>query len=407
MALTDTAIRKAQPGEKDRKLADEKGLYLLVTASGSKLWRLKFRVSGKEKKLALGAYPDVSLAQARIKRDEARSRLSEGADPAHEKREARIRAKLAAANSFESIADEFIAKIEKEGRADVTVVKAKWLLQHLKPEIGKRPIAEIKPFELLSALKKVEAAGKLETARRLQSFAGRVFRYAIQTARAEEDPTQPLAGALTAPVTKHHAAIVDPKAVGALLRAIDTYDGQPATIYALRLTPHVFQRPGEVRQMEWSELDLEGAVWTIPAGRMKHRLPHHVPLSRQAVEILQEMQKLTGNGKYVFPSVRSRLRPMSENTINGALRRLGYGGDEMTAHGFRSTASSLLNESGKWNYDAIERALAHKDGDAVRGAYHRCAYWAERVAMAQWWSDYLDTLREGAKIIPFDERKAE
>lgn len=402
MALTDTAIRKAKAGDKDRKLADEKGLYLLLTTSGSKLWRLKFRHNGKEKKLSLGAYPEVTLAEARSKCEQARARLREGADPSHEKQVARIRAKLGAANNFSDIADEFIKKLEKENRAAATIVKSKWLAKNLKPALGARPVAEIKPFEVLAVLRKIEAAGKLETARRALSFAGRVFRYAIQTTRAEDDPTRALVGALTAPQTKHHSAIVDPKALGALLRAIDTYIGQPATIHALRLTPHVFQRPGEVRQMEWKEVDLDASVWAIPAGRMKQRVQHHVPLSKQAVEILKEMKTLSGAGNYVFPTIRSPLRPMSENTINGALRRLGYDGDEMTAHGFRSTASSLLNESGRWNYDAIERALAHKDADAARGAYHRSAYWPERVEMAQWWSDYLDKLRDGGTVVPFE-----
>lgn len=399
MALTDTAIRLAKAGESDRKLADEKGLYLLVTATGSKLWRLKYRIDGKEKKLALGAYPEVGLKEARAKRDEARKAAQAGRDPAMAKREARIAKRIASANTFSTIAEEYIRKLEAEGRAEVTVGKTRWLLSKLSPSLGSRPIAEITPHELLAVLRTSEKAGQRETARRLRSFASRVFRYAVATARATTDPAQPLKGALVSPVAKHHAAITDPVAFGGLLRAIDGYTGQPVTRLALRFTPHVFQRPGEVRQAEWIEMDFDKAIWTIPAERMKQRQPHRVPLSRQALVIMREAEALSGGGRFVFPKLGSSLKPMSENAINGALRRLGYGPDQMTAHGFRSTASSLLNESGKWSYDAIERALSHADTNQVRAAYHRGAHWPERVEMAQWWSDYLDTLRIGAKIV--------
>ena len=402
MALTDTTIRKAKLGPKPWKLADEKGLYLLVNPNGSKLWRFKFRVNGREKKLALGAYPDLSLKAARKKRDLARERLESGADPAQEKRAARIAARIGAANSFNAVAEEFLDKMEKEGRAEPTMVKARWFLALLKPALGTRPIAEISPHELLAVLKKIEKEGKRETARRLRSFASRVFRYAVATARASHDPAQPLLGALIAPLTTHHAAITDDKALGALLRAIDGYTSQPSTIFALRLTPHIFQRPGEVRQMKWADVDFDKAVWTIPAEIMKMRQPHHVPLSCQALAILRQAQELSGDGIYVFPAIGAKGRPLSENTVNAALRRLGYSGTEMTAHGFRSTASSLLNESGLWNPDAIERALSHRESNQVRAAYHRSTYWEERVRMAQWWSDYLDGLRKGARIIPFE-----
>jgi integrase len=291
----------------------------------------------------------------------------------------------------------------KEGLAEATIIKARWFLDLLRPSIGRMPIAEIQPQDLFAALKKIERAGHRETAKRLRSFSSRVFRYAVATARATADPAQTLRGALASPIVKHYAAITDPKALGELLRAIDSYSGEPATLAALRLTPHVFQRPGEVRQMRWSEVDLDQAIWTIPAERMKQRQPHAVPLSRQSVTILAEMRGLTGNGKFVFPSLRSRERPMSENTVNGALRRLGYAGSEMTAHGFRSTASTLLNESGKWNPDAIERALSHAEKNQVRAAYNRGSYWNERVEMAQWWSDYLDRLMVGGDVIAFRE----
>lgn len=404
MALTDTAIRLAKAGESDRKLADEKGLYLLVTTTGSKLWRLKYRIGGKEKKLALGSYPEVGLKDARAKRDEARKAAQAGSDPALAKREARIAQRGATANTFAAIAEEYIDKLEAEGRAEVTVAKTRWLLSKLSPSLGTRPIAEITPHELLAVLRKSERAGQRETARRLRSFSSRVFRYAVATARATSDPAQPLQGALVSPVVKHHAAIIDPIAFGGLLRAIEAYSGQPITTLAMRFTANVFQRPGEVRQAEWSEIDFDAAIWTIPAARMKQRQPHRVPLSRQAVAILREAAALSTNSKYVFPNLGSPLKPMCENAINGALRRMGFGADVMTAHGFRSTASTLLNESGKWNPDTIERALSHAEANQVRAAYHRGAHWAERVEMAQWWSDHLDTLRDGATVIRLPDR---
>jgi integrase len=392
MALSDTTIRSAKATHKPRKLADSKGLYLLVTPGGSKLWRMKYRVNGKEQKLSFGPYPDVSLKDARVARDKARDQLGHGVDPSRAKRAAKIAARLGSENSFRALAEEYLEKAEKEGRAVATMSKGRWLLEWLTPEIGSLPVAGITPHELLAALKKVERLGKRETARRLQSFASQVFRYAVQTARAHQDPAALLRGGLIAPTTKHHAAIVEAAQFGQLLRDIDGYRGYPTTRWAMLLMAHLFQRPGELRQMEWSEIDLEKLVWTIPASRMKQRKPHHVPLSRQVVQILNEARLVTGNGRYVFPSGHGRSKPMSENGINSALRRMGYGGDTMTAHGFRSTASSLLNESGKWNPDAIERALAHSSGD-VRGIYHRSPYWDERVRMAQWWSDYLDELQ--------------
>lgn len=410
MALTDTAIKNVKPKAKPYKLADEKGLHLLVRPSGGLLWRMKYRADGAddqgrpkrvEKLLSFGSYPEITLKDARALRDEARKRLAQGADPAQEKKDAKIATVLGAANSFEAIAEEYIDRMEQEGRAQATMNKVRWLSALLMPAIGARPVADVTPHELLAVLKKVEKTGKRETANRMRSFASRVFRYAVATARASNDPAHMLMGALVPPKVKHHAAITDPKALGELLRAIESYQGQPASVYALRLAPHIFQRPGEVRQMEWTEIDFDKAVWTIPANRMKMREAHHVPLSTQSLTILRDMQALTGRGLYVFPSIRSTSRPMSENTINGALRRLGYGSDEMTAHGFRSTASSLLNESGKWNADAIERALSHREGNQIRAAYHRSIYWPERVQMAQWWSDHLDMLRQGGEIVEF------
>jgi len=398
MPLTDAVIRGVKSREKNWKLSDEKGLYLLITPKGSKRWGLKFRFAGKEKKLSLGCYPDLGLKDARRLRDEARRELALGIDPARRKQDAKAAAKMSAANSFEAVAEEFLEKREKEGLAEATLSKNRWFLELLRPSIGKLPVAEITPREILQALRKVESAGKRETANRMRSFASRVFRYAIATARADADPAHALRGALATPVVKHFAAITDEAKLGELLRSIDGYSGEPATMVALKLTPHVFQRPGEVRKMRWAELDLEKEIWTIPAERMKQRREDHaVPLSRQSVALLSSMEAVSNQSEYVFPSARTKLRPMSENAINGALRRLGYAGSEMTAHGFRTTASSLLNESGKWNPDAIERALSHADKNAVRGTYNRSPYWKERLEMAQWWSDYLDDLERGVR----------
>lgn len=396
MALTDTSIRNAKPGPKPKKLFDERGLFLLVQPSGGKLWRLKYRYLGKEKKLSLGTYPDVSLKVARERRDEARTIIANGADPASVKSTLRDEAREAAANTFSCIAEEYVAKIEREGRAAVTIKKTQWLLSLLNRDLGKRPVSEITPAELLHALQRVETQGHLETARRMRSLSGRVFRYAVATSRATADPSALLRGALTAPTVRHHSAILEPEAVGELLRAIDGYSGQPLTWLALQLTPHVFVRPGELRRAEWQEFDLDKAIWTIPAEKMKMRDPHIVPLSKQAVALLESAKAISAGQRYVFSSLYPGNRPMSENTVNAALRRMGYSGKEMTAHGFRAMASTLLNESGKWSPDAIERALAHKDSNATRGTYHRGAHWQERVEMAQWWSDYLDELKATA-----------
>lgn len=395
MALTDTAIRNAKPTGKPYKVADSQGLYLLVNPRGSKLWRVKYRMNGVERKLALGSYPEITLAEARAARDAARRQLAHAVDPNVAKRQARIEASIRASNSFATVAEELIEKKTREGLAEPTLEKMRWFVKLLGTDFGKRPVTEIAPQELLHELRKHERRGRLETANLLRSFASRVFRYAVATARAERDPAQLLIGALTSPKVKHFAAITDPTEFGALLRAIGDYQGDPSVMYALKLAPHVFQRPGELRQMEWVEVDFDKAVWTIPIAKMKMRQPHSVPLSRQALAILKDMKSLSGSGRYAFPSIRTRARPISDNTINAALRRMGYSKEQMTAHGFRTSASSLLNESGKWNPDAIERALAHMVAGSVRRIYNQSAYWGERVAMAQWWSDYLDELREG------------
>ncbi|GAB5486832.1 MAG: integrase arm-type DNA-binding domain-containing protein [Parasphingorhabdus sp.] len=386
--------------EKPYKRADGKGLYIEVFPNGSKLWRLKYRIAGKEKRLALGSWPEVSLAKARQLRDEARAVIADGTDPALERKKEKAAAKIGAANTFASVADEFIeTKLVKEGRAEATVKKARWILELLSPAIGEMPITDVDPQMLLAALKKLEAKGNYETAKKSRSFASRVFRYAIWTSRAKTDPAASLQGALVAPKARHYAAILEPQKFGELLRAIEGYSGNPISKLALQISPHVFVRPGELRHAEWQEISLEEAIWNIPAAKMKARRKHSVPLSTQVVEHLKSLNSLTGGDGFVFPSFYSPVRPMSENTVNSAFRRMGFSKDEVTAHGLRATASTLLNESGKWQPDAIERALAHGDSDAVRGAYSRGHYWEERVRMAQWWSDYLDQLRDGGEVV--------
>jgi integrase len=407
MALTDTAIRSAKPTEKPYKLGDAGGLFLLVQPTGGKLWRLKYRLDGKEKKLGLGTYPDTGLGEARAARDAARKLVAAGADPSIEKQRTKARAKVNAENTFSDVALEFIVKRTREGWSVRTVSKAHYLFDNLKQSLGRFPVSDITPSDVLSVLKRAEAKGNLETARRMLQFSSQVFRYAVATARLDSDPTRDLRGALIAPKPKHFGAVIEPVKAGELLRAIDGYEGHYVTQYALKLAPHVFVRPGEMRFAEWQEFDFDAAVWTIPAERMKMRKPHSVPLSRQAIALLTELRAITGERTgYVFASIRSTARAMSENTINAALRRLGFTSDEMTAHGFRAMASTLLNESGKWHPDAIERALAHQDSDNVRAAYHRGAHWAERLQMAGWWSDYLDGLRKGAKVIAWPSKHA-
>lgn len=368
-------------------------MYIEVHPSGSKLWRVKYTHLGKDKRLALGRYPEVGLAEARRKRDEARAKLREGVDPLAERKREKLVALYNAANTFSDVAKQYIDKMVAEGRADTTTTKANWLLEQLAP-ISASAISELKPVDVLAALKRIEAKGKHETARRCRSFASRVFRFAVATGRAETDPTSVLRGALITPKVEHHSAILDPESVGELLRSIDAYSGHLITRLAMQISPHVMARPGELRQALWPEFDLENGVWKIPPERMKMRRPHAVPLSRQVLAYLAELHALTGPEGFVFPAFHTSRRPLSENTVNQAFRRMGYAVGEVTAHGLRTTASTLLNESGKWSPDAIERSLAHADKDAVRGTYNRGFYWEERVAMHQWWSDYLDQLRD-------------
>jgi integrase len=393
MAFKDTEIRALRPATSAYKRADGKGLYVEVFPNGSKLWRLKFRLAGKEKRLALGAYPEITLAEARRQCDIARAKIGQGIDPSLERKREKAAARFSAENSFERVAEEYIAKMGNEGRAEATVTKASWFLSLLKPAIGSMPVSDVDPQMLLAALKKLESKGNYETAKKTRSFASRVSRYAVATGRATADPAALLNGALISPKAKHYAAILEPRKLGELLRAIDDFTGSPITRFALQIAPHVFVRPGELRHAEWSELDLKEATWSIPAGKMKARRAHAVPLSLQVVELFKALHELTGTDGYVFPAMHTSSRPMSENTVNAAFRRMGFSSDEVTGHGFRATASTLLNECGKWNPDAIERALAHGLSDAVRGAYHRGQHWDERVRMAQWWSDHLYELK--------------
>jgi integrase len=405
MPLSDTKIRSAKPLDKPYKLSDGEGLYLQVTPNGSRLWRLKYRFEGKEKLLALGSYPEVGLAEARKRRMVAREDIAMGIDPSREKQLAKAKSKAEAEITFNLMAAEFCKKRKSDGEggwSPATAKRSEYLLSLLHGNIGRMPITKIKPIEVLTAIRRIENKGNLESAKRTMQLAGSVFRYAIATARLESDPTRDLRGALLSPKVTHYGAVTTPQKAGELLRAIEGYDGYGLTKIALQIAPHVFVRPGELRHGEWQEVDFEKAVWILPAEKMKMRKAHHVPLSRQALALFRELYGLTGPDGFILPSVRTRARPMSENTINSGLRRLGYSTTEMTAHGFRAMASTLLNECGHWSYDAIERALAHGDANKVRAAYHRGAHWDERVKMAQWWSDYLDYLRDGGdpSVVP-------
>lgn len=397
MALTDISLKAARPKQKPYKLFDGGGLYLEVAPSGGRWWRLKYRHGGRERRISLGTYPDTSLQLARRKRDDARSLLAEGKDPSAE----RQAEKLARADTFGSIATEWLEK-RRESLKPVTFGKLQWLLDiQLGPFIGRRPIASIRPADILPALRKIEARGKNETAHRARQIAGQVFRYAVATGRAERDQAADLRGALAPVVVTNRAAITDPVRIGALLRAIDNYAGQPTTAYALKLAPPLFPRPGELRAARWEEFQLEGKepVWRIPAARMKMGVEHLVPLSRQAVALLKELAAITGPVGYLFPSLRSKARPMSEATLGAALRRMDFAKEEMSAHGFRAMASTLLNEQG-FPPDVIELQLAHQERNEVRAAYNRAQRLAERRKMMQSWADYLDGLRVGANVVP-------
>jgi integrase len=399
MLLSDAACRTAKPiAATITKLSDGRGLQLWVHPNGSKLWRLAYRFGRKQKLLSLGPYPTVSLSDAREEREKAKKLLLKAIDPSEARKSAKAE-QLAMLVTFRSIAEELLALQTRNGRAEVTLEKTKWLLEFAYPTLGNKPVTEIRPPEILNVLRGVESRGRYETARRLRSTIGRVFRFAVATGRAENDPTSALQGTLATPPAKSHAAITHPKAFGAMLRAIDGFDGQGTTLAGLKLMSLLFPRPGELRAAEWTEFDTDKAVWTIPAERTKLRRAHKVPLSRQALVVLSDLRRITGHGRLAFPSVRTTTKPISENTLNAALRRLGYGNDEATSHGFRASAATLLNETGRWSADAIERQLAHIERNDVRRAYTRGEHWDERVRMIQWWADYLDHLKQVGKII--------
>ncbi|MEI6300958.1 MAG: integrase arm-type DNA-binding domain-containing protein [Betaproteobacteria bacterium] len=407
MPLTNTEILRAKPGAKPIRLFDGGGSYLEIRPTGAKLWRFKYRIDGKEKLLALGAYPEVSLVKARQKRDEARALLASGTDPSEQRKTAKERRAGLAENTFEVIGREWYSK----NVPTLAVTTKEKLIKRLEgdvfPWIGAKPIASITAADLIKVIERIEQRGALEIARRVHNSMGRIFRYAVGRGIVSRDPSRDieLRDILPPENVKHHASLTEPKAVGGLLRAIEGFTGAFVTQCALRLAPLVFVRPGELRHAEWAEFDFDKAEWRIPAGKMKMKEQHIVPLSVQAVAVLKEIQPLTGTGRYVFPSVRGGARPMSENTVGAALRRLGFTKDEMTGHGFRSMASTLLHELGL-PHAVIERQLAHGERNKVSAAYNFAEHLPERRKMMQQWADYLESLKAGADVIALRGRAA-
>jgi integrase len=398
--LTDMRVKNAKPKEKPYKLADGGGMYLEITPSGSKLWRMKFlQSSGKESRLSFGAYPEVSLTQARAARAAARQLKATDVDPGQAKRDVKLAKAAAALNSFEAIARQWLTKTAPE-RAESTQAKnTAWLEKNIFPEIGSMPISTIKPRDVLGALQKIEARGAIESAHKIKQICGQIFRFAVASGLAERDVTADLRDALAAVPEAHYAAITDPKQVAELLRAIYTYTGHPYATAALKLAPMLFQRPGELRSMEWVEIDWDKAEWNIPASKMKMKVAHLVPLPTQALELLHGIQAISGHAKYVFPSVRTGARCMSENTINVALRSMGYPKEVMTGHGFRAMARTILDEVLDERVDLIEHQLAHAVKDPNGRAYNRTAHLPARRKMMQRWADYLDKLRASADVV--------
>ena len=415
---TDLTIRNTKPTDKTLRLTDGDGLYLLIKPNGAKWWRLDYSIGGKRKTLSVGVYPDTGLKEARSKADEARRLVATGTDPSDirkankaeqikaQEADRRIAEGLPAIDSFEEIGREWFTKFSIEWAPSHADKIIRRLERDIFPWIGRLPIASITAPELLSVLRRIESRGAIETAHRAHQNCGQIFRYAIATGRAERDPSPDLRGALPSVKQSHHAAITDPKAIGELLRAIDSYQGYFVTKCALRISPLVFVRPGELRKAEWTEINLDQAEWNIPAERMKMREPHLVPLSTQAVEILRELHALTGDSRYVFPGARTNGRPMSDNAILAALRRMGFAKDEMSGHGFRAMARTILDEVLQVRPDYIEHQLAHAVRDPNGRAYNRTAHLAERRKMMQLWADYLDTLKTGAEIIPITGKVA-
>jgi len=399
MLLTDTKIRSARPQAKTLRLFDGGGLYLELSPSGGKWWRLKYRFDGREKRLSFGVYPTVSLKEAREEREKAKKLLAQGINPIQIRQSAKALRAQKLANNFEAIAREFCNKPSPSKQDNHGQRLLRRFEIHSFPAIGSYPIDEIKAPQLLAMVSPLEKQGKLETAHRLLQTCSQVFRYAIATGRTAYNPVPDLRGAL-APIKKTHmAALTEPKDVAHLLRAIDGYEGYFVTKCALRLAPLFFVRPGELRQAEWSEFDFEKAEWNIPAGKMKMKEPHLVPLSRQAIEILKELHPHTGGGRYVFPNLRTITRPMSNMAMLSALRAMGYGKDQMTAHGFRAMARTILDQVLGFRPDIIEHQLAHAVRDPLGRAYNRTTHLPERRQMMQEWADYLDVIKKGGQII--------
>lgn len=404
MPLTDTTIRNAKPGTKPVRLFDGGGMYIEVSPAGGKLWRLKYRFDGKEKRLALGAYPEVGLRDARDRRDGARKLLAAGVDPGQVRKAEKIAKAEAGANTFEAIGREWMATKGREW-SDLYAGKTKAALErHAFPGIGARPIVDLTAPDMLSLLRAIEKRGTVDMAHRVQQHCGAIYRYAVATGRAVYDPMPSLKGALATAKQEHYAAITDPAEFAQLLRDIDAYRGEVATKIAMQVMALTFQRTKEVRFAEWTQIDAAASLWRIPAEVMKMGEAHIVPLSDQALAAFEELRLLTGTGRLVFPSATNRERPISENTVSYALARMGYKG-RMTGHGFRSTASTLLNEMG-FRHDVIERQLAHAERNAVRAAYNRAEYLSERKAMMQNWADYLDKIKAGAEVVSLHSRAA-
>jgi integrase len=406
MNLTDTAVRNARPREKAYKIADGHGLYLQVEPNGSKLWRHRYRFDSKEKLLSYGAYPVVTLAQARERQFESRRLLSNNVDPAEHKKQSRRSAVVASANTFEAIAREWFLRFSSVWAKSHSSKVLLRLENELFPWLGSRPIASIEAVELLESIRRTEDRGARETARRCLGYCGQIFRYAIATGRAKYNTAADLRGALAPVKTTHFASITNPSGVGGLLRAIDGYQGSLVTRCALRLAPLTFVRPGELRKAEWAHIDLVGAEWHIPGERMKMGKDLIVPLSRQAMAVLRELHPLTGHGKFLFPGVQRVNRPMSENTVNAGLRRLGYTGDEMTGHGFRAMARTILDEVLGYRVEWIEHQLAHEVRDPNGTAYNRTAFLQGRRDMMQGWADYLEELRSPKNVVAVIPKKS-
>jgi len=406
MALTDTFVKQvkhsgAPAGDKH---ADGGGMYLLVSRSG-KYWRMNYRFADNRKTFSMGVYPAISLAQARKKREAARELLADGIDPNAAKKEAKASRAAAAANTFELVGREWLAKTSGDRKAITQDKVATWLKKDVFPYIGKMPISTIAPRDVLLAARKMEARGARDSAKRLIQICGQVFRYAVASGIAERDVTQDLKGAIANPIKGHFAAITEPKKAGDLLRSISGYEGHPTTVAALKLSPLVFVRPGELRTAEWAEIDLDAAEWRIPGSKMKMKVDHLVPLSTQALEILRSVQPITGHGQYVFPSLRTGERPMSENTVNASLRGMGYAKEVHSAHGFRAMARTIMDEVMGERVDLLEHQLSHAVKDVNGTSYNRTTHLPARRQMMQRWADYLDKLRIGADVIPLRAAK--